>query len=197
MVSCNFSKAIQENHERLDHMGQEVTFSYEEFESNVMIHSNGTIKDGFMPRISETIARLLNLTPTYVRVGTYVNESVTEDMQNIAEGKIQGSIWGYIPTVEREELVTFSQPLGKTKLGFGIRSPKTDDVSFINYVAEFKPKAWRAILGSIIAFWIMFWFISFHGQSRRQSLKDSFVSTLTTMLRTCLIKVPKYVFNSQ
>ncbi len=118
--------------------------SYAPYAPFVITDKNGFVKDGFMPRVTEAICKMLNITPEYTRIqdvsgGKQKNGSWTGDFKDISLGIVDGSIWGYIVTQEREEMSTFMHPIVDAFFGFMIRTPRSDDISLMNYVSEFNP----------------------------------------------------------
>ncbi len=147
-----------------------------------------------MPRVSNAICRMLNLTPEYIRVrdvkgGKQADGSWTGDFNDISTGFIDGSIWGYIPTLDRLEVSTFVQPITENIFGFLIRRPRVDDVSLMNYVAQLKPIGWQVFFACNILFWCLFGLLLYYNKVKRTAY-----CTIVTMLRTLLNKVEKPIF---
>ena len=178
----------------MDHNGLTMKLSYKHFSPRVIIYPNGSF-DGYMPRIAKAIADMLNLSVEYSRVlnpasGRLPNGSFAQDsdLGQIIAGEIDGSVWGYIASFDRAEVLDLTLPVAHGKIGAVIRTPKSDDVSMKNYLAEFENNAWFFVAVSTIIFWAMFGIILHFGSSR-MTKKDSMVMTVTIMLRTLINKV--------
>ena len=189
---CNLSKTIEETRGNMDHSRQIVKLSYESWNPRVILYPDGSI-DGYMPRIANAIADMLNLTIEYKRVkdttaGRLPNGSYAGDIGEIASGVVDGSIWGYVASLDRTDFVDFVIPLAHASIGILIRTPTSDDVSVRNYVSEFKNAAWTFLLVSNIAFWALFGFLLQYSSSKSRK-KETVVLTLTIMMRTIINKV--------
>ncbi len=158
------------------------------------MYPNGSIKDGYMPRVTNLVCQSLNLTPIYVKIadpkvaGRLPNGTFVGGLRQVADQEYHGSIWGWGYTWERAEIVDFVNPFADVHVGFIIKRPRSDDISLVNYVSEFKTRSWQAILVVNVAFWVLFW-IALHFRPHHSSLPLSLNLAITIMLRTLINKV--------
>ena len=187
--TCNLMDQIQVIKNRMDHGGQKLRLTYESWIPLVAIHPNGSI-DGLLPAVVNVIADKLNLSLEFVRVrdpsaGRLPNGTWTGDLADVGSRFVDAGIWGYVPTLERLEIVDFTLLFGELVFGPIIRRPRSDDISLVNYIGEYKSISWLSIGIANLFCWIVF--ITMLVCQPKAS--GSLVNGITIMLRTMINKV--------
>ncbi len=186
---------IEKTSTRMDHGGQTIRLSYEDWYPFVKKLDNGSVT-GMMIDISKSICSKLNLSIEFVQIrdpagGKLPNGTWTGDFADIAERFVDAGIWGYIVSEERLEIADFSHSVAIYLYGFILRRPTSQDVSLDNYIKEFTWMSWQSIAYSNLFFWFVFFLIL--SQSPRKdnnsNIANHSATTVAIMLRTLINKV--------
>ncbi len=182
----------------MDHGGQLLTLSYEPWPPVLPVYPDGSF-DGIMPRIARSIEKSYNLTIQYQRVsdpngGKLPNGTWSGDLSDIQTGKIDGSLWGWTPTLDRSEVVDFTHAVVPYYLGLVIAKPNGEEISLQNYIGELRPNSWLLVLGMYLLFFnilvlLQFWNSLSNG---RQSNFSLILSSADALFRLVINKV-KYI----
>ncbi len=123
--------------------------------------------------------------------GQLPNGSWIGDLGDVANGIIDGSVWGWAHTLVRSPVVDFSDGISLNEVGVIIKKPTGDEVSLMNYIAEYEGSAWMAVLVAYAIAWAVL--LSFILQNnignKRIKMSTAIPHVTSTTLRLVVSKV--------
>ncbi len=172
-----------------------LTFSYEGWFPILPVYDNGSF-DGILPRVMEAVGKKYNLTIEFQRVrdpsgGRLDNGTWTGDLGDVQQGVIDGSLWGWVPTINRSEAVDFTTAIVPFHFGLVISRSTQSRVSFRNYTGQFQPQTWMVIFLMSIFLLSLLMLLLKCDKTLRFNLSHLMLSSLGLFLRMLINKVPK------
>ncbi len=194
-VQCNLAKAISNADNKNDYHGQELVVSYEDVPAHSIQNENGTM-DGTLVNVVRHLEKALNLTVKFQRFqdrfawGSKLdNGTWSGNLGDIVNGIIHTSVAGYIPSMERAEVVDFTMTVVDEIGGYVIKRPEVHGVSLLIYLGQFMPIAWFFIT---VAFAVCFCSLIIMILCYKKQLSISSVgSCLETVFFAMINKPPK------
>ncbi len=149
--SCDLSQAIKEANSNVNYHGQEIVVSFEHAPPHSIQNKDGTM-EGILVNAVKHLGIALNLTRKYqqfrerfIWANKLENGTWSGNLGDIVSGMIHTSVAGYLPSIERAEVVDFTIPVVTEIGGYIIKRPGNDDFSLFIYLSQFMPRAWLFI----------------------------------------------------